>query len=128
MLFLTPTLLLLVGMNVFPLIWSLYLSFHRYAADMPGRAPEAVGTANYTRLLHDPNLWRYFQTTAEFVLLAVAAQFLIGFGVALLLNREFKGKGLVTTLILLPMMLSPAVVGLFWKLIRPGTLFPSLLL
>ena len=117
MLFLMPTLLLLVGMNVFPLIWSLYLSFHRYAADMPGRAPEAVGTANYTALLHDPNLWRYFQITAEFVVLAVGAQFLIGFGVALLLNREFKGKGLVTTLILLPMMLSPAVVGLFWKLI-----------
>lgn len=117
MLFLMPTLLLLVGMNVFPLIWSLYLSFHDYAADMPGRPPRAVGVANYTALLHDPNLWRNFQVTAEFVVLAVAAQFLIGFGVALLLNREFKGKGLITTLILLPMMLSPAVVGLFWKLI-----------
>jgi multiple sugar transport system permease protein len=42
---------------------------------------------------------------------------LVGFGLALLLNREFKFKGFVTTLLLLPMMLSPAVVGLFWKLL-----------
>ena len=42
---------------------------------------------------------------------------LVGFGLALLLNRAFPLKGLVTTLLLLPMMLSPAVVGLFWKLL-----------
>jgi multiple sugar transport system permease protein len=42
---------------------------------------------------------------------------LIGFGLALLLNREFRFKGLITTLLLLPMMMSPAVVGLFWQLL-----------
>ncbi len=42
---------------------------------------------------------------------------LVGFGLALLLNREFRFKGLVTTLLLLPMMMSPAVVGLFWQLL-----------
>ena len=51
------------------------------------------------------------------MVLAVSAQFLIGFGLALLLNREFPYKGIVTTLILLPMMLSPVVVGMFWRFI-----------
>ena len=76
-----------------------------------------IGVRNYTRLLQDPEIWGYFQTTAYFVVLAVAAQFFIGFGLALLLNREFRYKGFVTTLLLLPMMLSPVVVGLFWRFI-----------
>ena len=117
MAFIMPTLILLILMNIFPLLWSLYLSFHRYKASMPNRLPKFIGVRNYTGLLSDPEIWEYFTTTAYFVVLAVIAQFIIGFGMALLLNREFRYKGLVTTLILLPMMLSPVVVGLFWRFI-----------
>ena len=116
MAFIMPTMILLILMNIFPLLWSLYLSFHRYKASMP-TAPRFIGVRNYSRLLADPEIWGYFQTTAYFVLLAVAAQFFIGFGLALLLNRDFRYKGFVTTLLLLPMMLSPVVVGLFWRFI-----------
>ena len=116
MAFIMPTMVLLILMNIFPLLWSLYLSFHRYKASMP-TAPRFIGVRNYTRLLADPEIWGYFQTTAYFVILAVAAQFFIGFGLALLLNRDFRYKGFVTTLLLLPMMLSPVVVGLFWRFI-----------
>ncbi|MBM3240137.1 sugar ABC transporter permease [Candidatus Poribacteria bacterium] len=116
MLFIIPTLALLIAMNIFPLLWSLYLSFtkYKYGSNLPRIF---IGTENYSQILSNRNIWSYFTTTAKFVLLAVAAQFLIGFGLALLLNREFKYKGIVTTLILLPMMLSPVVVGLFWKFI-----------
>ena len=51
------------------------------------------------------------------MIVSVAGQMIVGFGLALLLNRAFPFKGLVTTLLMLPMMLSPAVVGLFWKLL-----------
>jgi len=111
-----PTLILLVVMNIFPLLWSLILSFSKYSA-IGSQSPDFIGTRNYSRIFSDPNIWRYFTTTAYFVVLAVAAQFTIGFGLALLLNREFKGKGVVTTLMLIPMMLSPVVVGLFWRFI-----------
>ena len=117
MLFIIPTLALLIAMNIFPLLWSLYLSFHKYKADRPDLPRIFIGTRNYSKILSDPNIWSYFTTTAKFVILAVSAQFFIGFGLALLLNREFKYKGIMTTLILLPMMLSPVVVGLFWKFI-----------
>ena len=51
------------------------------------------------------------------MLLSVSGQVLVGFGLALLLNRDIPAKGLITTLLLLPMMMSAAVVGLFWQLL-----------
>ncbi len=114
--FLAPTLLVLIVMNVFPLIWSLGLSFTNYSSLMSKRIAW-VGFTNYSRILSDPFIWKYFQTTARFVIIAVGIEFLLGFGLALLLKEQFRGWGLVTTLILIPMMLSPVVVGLFWTFI-----------
>lgn len=113
-LFLVPTLVLLIAMNIFPLFWSLYLSFTQYTAIQQG-APTWVGTSNYNDILGDPAIWQCFIVTAKIVAFSVGAQFLIGFGTALLLNRSFRAKGLITTLLLLPMMLSPVLVGLFWR-------------
>ena len=76
-----------------------------------------VGLQNYRELLSDPFIWTNFTITAKYVIISVTGQVVVGFGLALLLNREFPFKGLVTTLLLLPMMLSMAVVGLFWKLL-----------
>lgn len=114
--FIGPTLLVLIIMNIFPLIWSLGLSFTNYSS-LTSKQISFVGFANYSRILRDPFIWKYFQTTARFVIVAVGVEFLLGFGLALLLKEQFKGWGLVTTLILVPMMLSPVVVGLFWTFI-----------
>src|SRR4029453_5336079 len=62
-------------------------------------------------------VWNNFTITAKYVLVSVGGQVLVGFGVALLLNRSVPGRGLVTRLLLLPMMMSMAVVGLFWQLL-----------
>jgi len=62
-------------------------------------------------------VWHSFAVTGKFALLSVSLQALVGFGLAMLLHKKFKGSGFLTTLILIPMMLSPVVVGLFWKLI-----------
>src|SRR4029453_6165312 len=62
-------------------------------------------------------VWNNFTITAKYVLVSVGGQVLVGFGVALLLNRSLPAKGLITTLLLLPMMMSMAVVGLFWQLL-----------
>ncbi len=116
MMFIVPTMILLIVMNIFPLLWSLILSFTKYSAIAP-ESPEFIGTDNYVQILSDSSTWAYFRTTAYFVILAVTAQFIIGFGLALLLNRDFKGKSIITPLMLIPMMLSPVVVGLFWRFI-----------
>ncbi|MFQ5834400.1 MAG: carbohydrate ABC transporter permease [bacterium] len=114
--FLVPTFALLLFMIVFPLIWSLGLSFTRYNA--VGRAPAVfVGISNYARIFSDPEVWERFIITGKFVGMAVALEFILGFTLAMLLNREFKGKGVLTTLFLLPMMFSPVVIGKFFNFI-----------
>jgi len=118
-LFILPTLVLLISINVFPLIWSLFLSFSQYSAKMVnvwGKNPEMIGVANYRRILSDPDMWVKFITTAKYVIMSVAGEMILGFGLALLLQLNFRGKGLVTTLLVLPMTMSPVIVGLMWKL------------
>jgi len=113
-LFTFPTMALLVFIGVFPLIWSLGLSFTRYDFTRSA-APAFVGLLNYARVLDNEDIWSVFITTAKYVLMAVGVEFFLGFGIALLLNRSFPGRGLLTTLMLLPMMLSPVIAASFWK-------------
>jgi multiple sugar transport system permease protein len=112
--FITPTILLLLAINIFPLIWTIYLSFTNYRANKTTQDIEWVGLRNYARVLTDSDVWHTLQVTAHFLCWTLVLQTLIGFGLALLINKQFKGHGFWTTVILLPMMLSPAVVGNFW--------------
>ena len=115
-LFIIPTITFLIVFNIFPLIYSLGYSFTDFRASTNDPA-NFVGLKNYRTLLADPFIWRNFSITAQYVLVSVTGQVLVGFGMAMLLNRDIPWKGLLTTLLLLPMMLSMAVVGLFWKLL-----------
>jgi multiple sugar transport system permease protein len=114
--FIIPTILFLIVFNIFPLIYSLGYSFTDFRASTNAPA-NFVGLQNYRELLNDPFVWNNFAITAKYVIVSVVGQVIVGFGVALLLNRAIPFKGLITTLLLLPMMLSMAVVGLFWKLL-----------
>ncbi len=115
-LFILPTIAFLIIFNIFPLIYSLRYSFYDYNA-AGSEEPVFVGLQNYRDLLSDPNIWNNFTITAKYVLVSVTGQVAVGFGIAMLLNREIPYKGFITTLLLLPMMMSAAVVGLFWQLL-----------
>ncbi len=118
-LFVLPVIILLIVINVFPLFWSLILSFSNYSAKMItewGKNPEMVGGVNYSKILTDPDMWYKFITTAKYVLLSVSGEMILGFGLALLLQLKFKGRELITTFLILPMTMSPVIVGLMWRL------------
>jgi multiple sugar transport system permease protein len=120
--FIGPTMLLLLAINIFPLIWTIKLSFTNFRANRPNASITDVGIDNYVAVLTDPDIWAAMQTTAHFVLWTIALQTLIGFSLAYLIDRKFRSHGFWTTLILIPMMLSPAVVGNFWAfLYQPQT-------
>lgn len=114
--FILPTIILLILMNIFPLIYSLFLSFNDYSV-ISSDAPVWVGLDNYVSILNDQQFWHNFAVTGTYALISVALQTVVGFGMAMLLRTKFTGSGVVTTLILVPMMLSPIVVATFWKLI-----------
>ena len=113
-LFITPTMMLLLAINIFPLIWTVRLSFTSYRANRPNAPVRGVGADNYVSVLTDPDVWQAMQATAHFLFWTLTLQTLLGFGLAYLVDRKFRSHGFWTTIILIPMMLSPAVVGNFW--------------
>jgi len=115
-LFVIPTIVFLILINIFPLFYSLFLSFADYSA-VSGKPPDFIGIQNYREILHDPHIWESLYVTMKYVIISVSGQLVVGFGIALLLNRAIPFKGTITTLLMLPMMMSMAIVGLFWKLL-----------
>ena len=115
--FVAPTIFLLLAVNIFPLIWTIYLSFTNFRANRPNADVSWVGLRNYERILTDGDTWLTMQATAHFLFWTLFFQVLIGFALAWLINQKFRGNDLWTTIIVLPMMLSPAVVGNFWTLL-----------
>jgi multiple sugar transport system permease protein len=113
-LFIGPSIALLLAINIFPLIWAIRLSFTNFKSNMPNLPIKFIGLNNYVNILTDEDVWHAMQVTARFVIWSITLQVVIGFGLALLINRQFRSHSFWTTVILLPMMLSPAVVGNFW--------------
>jgi multiple sugar transport system permease protein len=122
-LFIAPTMFLLLAINIFPLIWAIRLSFTGFMANLP-RPLGFIGIDNYVDILTDEDVWTNFQVTAHFVLWTIVLQVLIGLALALLINQKFRGHSFWTTVILIPMMLSPAVVGNFWTLLLQPQIGP----
>jgi multiple sugar transport system permease protein len=113
--FIGPTIVLLLAINLFPLLWTLWLSFTGYKANRADRGAPWVGIENYASLLTDPDVWDAMQVTGRFVFWSILLEVVLGLALALLLDKRFRGHSVWTTVILLPMMLSPAVVGTFWS-------------
>ncbi len=117
--FSAPTLLVIFTTIVFPLGYAVYLSLHRYNLKFPVRP--FVGLRNYARLLQSGEFWNSLTTTFVFSLSAVVAIIVVGFFIALLLDQDFPGRGLLRALLLVPWAVPPVVNGLLWKwLLDPG--------
>ena len=112
--FIAPTIFLLLAINIFPLVWTIRLSFTNFRANRPNADVKWIGLRNYERILTDSDIWVTMQATAHFLFWTLFLQVLLGFALAWLINRKFRGNDLWTSIIVLPMMLSPAVVGNFW--------------
>ena len=116
--FIGPALVLLIAMNIFPLVYSIFLSFTN--ADLIGGVAEGVGGRNYKIIFLAAKYGRALRTSALFVVLAVSIELILGFALALSLHRNFWGKPFVLMVLLVPMMLPQAVMGLYWKLVLNG--------
>ena len=116
----TPAVVLLFVMNIFPLMWSFGLSFFHYKASSI-KAPRFAGLYYYEKVLSDPVVWERFQTTATIVGLSVLTQMVVGFALAMLFAKKFPLRREVLMLVLTPMMLSFVAVGVFFKLFYEPT-------
>jgi multiple sugar transport system permease protein len=116
-LFVAPAVIILLSLVIFPLIFSLTLSFHKWNI-IKAQEWKWIGIDNYKTILsQDP----YFRTSAKvtflYLLGTVPVQFLLGLGVALILN-QIAGKviGFLRTTLIIPTIMTPVIVGLVWRL------------
>ncbi|NGQ95941.1 sugar ABC transporter permease [Brevibacillus sp. SYP-B805] len=111
-----PAVLFVGIMMVFPVGYTLWLSFHDW--DMSNVSPPLwVGLDNYLTLFQDEVFTQALWLTFYFTIVAVVIETVLGILLALLMNQHIVGKGLVKTLFLLPMVATPVAVGLVWILI-----------
>jgi multiple sugar transport system permease protein len=111
-----PAIAVLFMMNIFPLLWSLGLSFFAYQSNQ--QTIRFVGLNNYLRILTNeiaaPANWAALTNTALFVVLTVAAQMVVGFLLAMLFAKQFPLRKYLLILVLTPMMLSVVASGVFF--------------
>jgi multiple sugar transport system permease protein len=114
--FVIPAILLLLLLNIFPLVFSVVMSFSNVSTDN-GLHLESATLANWGQLLHNGDFWASMKFTVFLVVVAVAGEFVIGLGMALLLWRKIPGGGFFRVLFSIPMMLAPVAVGFMFRML-----------
>ena len=116
----TPTLIVLLIMTAYPLIFTLYYSFTDYNLLRNLRQPaEFIALKNYTDLLTDAYFQQSIWNTVKFTILAVIFEMLIGFIMALFVNCLRRGQKFMRTTLLLPYLLPTVTVALIWRMMLP---------
>ena len=112
-----PTFLVMVCVFGLPLVFSFYLSFTGWGLEQPLFAGRFVGLANYDDVLTNSVFKKAIYITLGYTAATVAAQMLLGLGIALLLNVDLPGMRVFRTALIVPMMVTPIVGALCWKLL-----------
>ena len=115
----SPAIILLLVMASFPIMWSFWLSLHSLNLRRPHRT-RFIGLNNYIEQLTSAEFWETLQITLQFAVGTIVFSSLIGLLLALLLNEDFPGRGLVRAVTLVPWAMPPVVVGLVWAWIYDG--------
>ncbi|MEW5721928.1 MAG: sugar ABC transporter permease [Thermodesulfobacteriota bacterium] len=119
-LLMTPALLIILLIGIFPLFFNLFLSLHFWNLTRPELPMRFIWFDNYISLFKSALFWGSFGRTMLFLAVAVTLEMALGFGLALLFNRDFKGKSMAFPIILIPMITTPIVVGLIWRYMYNG--------
>ena len=116
--FIGPALVVLVLIVIVPTIFLWYISFTDYQLTKPWGTQAFVGLDNFFRLLsgRDHDFWPSVRISLVFLVVSVTVEFVAGFAIAGLFNRPVWGKRVWMSFLILPMTITPAVIGLMWKL------------
>ncbi|MCK4815568.1 sugar ABC transporter permease, partial [bacterium] len=110
---LIPAVILLILITVYPFFWMIVMSLFKVAT-RPGVKNEFVGFQNYVNLVRD-HLWlKGWGIQAKYVSMSIVLEFLLGFSIALFLNKLRRGANVLTTVFLFPMMVAPIAVGFLY--------------
>jgi multiple sugar transport system permease protein len=114
--FIAPAGVLLLAVLAYPILYTIEISFSEL--DLGSFAPtEFVGWDNYQAVLEDGRFWTALRVTAVYLALALPLQMVLGFGIAFLVNAEWRGRGVVRAMFIIPMVVAPVVAGGVWRML-----------
>ena len=108
-----PALLIILIIAFFPIMYSAYLSFTDSTVTIAG---SFVGVENYVEMFKNPDFLDGLKNTIIFTVVSVALEFIIGLGIALAINRAFRGRGLVRAAVLVPWAFPTVISAVMWRL------------
>jgi ABC-type sugar transport system permease subunit len=114
-----PSLLLMTGLTIVPFLYASWISLHRVNFLFPGQP--FVGVTNYIHMTASQEFWASVGRTAYFTVVSVVSQTVLGIAIAQLLDRPFRGRVIVRTIILLPWAIPTVVNGTLWRWILDGS-------
>ena len=109
-----PAVLLILALSIYPLLFSLWVDFVNYDFEIPGH--DFVGLLNFTTVATDPIAQSALLLTVAFSVVNVTIEFLLGLGLALAMVKTFRGRGVVMSILIIPLFISPVIVGQSWAL------------
>lgn len=112
--FLLPAILILFLTTIYPMIYAGYLSFRSYDLAKIFVPRVFVGWANYREILSSSEFLNSLIVTFKLMAMTLSVQLVLGVGIALLVVQKLPGMTLARTLLMIPMMISPVIVGLVW--------------
>ncbi|HLB07172.1 MAG TPA: sugar ABC transporter permease [Alphaproteobacteria bacterium] len=115
-LLLAPSFIVLFAVGVYPLLYSLWISLHDYHPTNPSFPQGFIGLDNYVKAFGDEQALHALGLTALFTFASVSLSLITGLGLALLLNARLPGLALIRALVLIPMLVTPIVVGITWRI------------
>jgi multiple sugar transport system permease protein len=122
----SPAVLMVLALSIFPLAFSLWVAFVEYDfSSGAGNDHPFVGFDNFRDNLNDPVWWSSIRVTAILAVSAVAVELVLGLLLALAMLRPFRGRRILMVLFVLPMFISPVVVGGFWDLFLRRPIGPA---
>jgi multiple sugar transport system permease protein len=109
-----PTVILIALLILYPVFYNIYLSFFEVSIS-PTESNSFLGLQNYINVLTDSTFWVSFWKTIAFTIITVVGSIVLGLGVAILMNKEFPGRGIVRGLLLLPYVTPLIAIVFAWK-------------
>ncbi|MEF2545613.1 sugar ABC transporter permease [Aurantimonas sp. E1-2-R+4] len=113
---LLPLIALLVVFTIFPLIYNIWLSFHEFVPRR--RVLEYVGGQNWVQLWEDSRFWQSLGVTFLYFIIALVFELALGMGIALLLDSDEPGFGILRGLLTMALVVPPAIVGMMFLLME----------
>ena len=115
LLLLAPLLVFVVAIAIYPLLFSVSISFFKYRLTDPTQTKTFLGLANYITAFQDEQVRKALANTLVFVFGTVTTELTVGLGLALLLSAETRLMQFIRSWLLMPMAIPPLVVGLVWR-------------